>query len=302
MSNDITHSGGSELALGSDQTFWTPNQRAVLAQLGVQRASDEDLAVFFHQSQRTGLDPFAKQIYMIERQGKQTIQTGIDGFRLIARRTIDRTKEDFGYRPTLWCGRDGQWRDVWLEKEPPAAAKVIVIRGGQEFDAIALFDSYAGKKRDGNLNSMWSTQGAHMIAKCAEALALRKAFPQDLSGLYTADEMQQADNSQVVQSQVQRPRTTQQHQRVQSAPEPKAEPSGRDWLAELDQCATAQNIRDLWKACADAGELTDDLKAAFTSAGTALTAAQNQPQNETEVVEGVLIDEQGEIHNEQGAA
>ncbi|MDN6135698.1 MAG: recombinase RecT, partial [Brevibacterium sp.] len=230
MNNEMTQHGGSELVLGANQTFWTDNQRAALAQIGVQKASDADLAVFFHQSQRTGLDPFAKQIYMIERKGKQTIQTGIDGFRLIARRTIDRTKEGFGYRPTLWCGRDGQWRDVWLEQEPPAAAKVVVVRGGQEFDAIALFDSYAGKKYDGNLNAMWSTQGAHMIAKCAEALALRKAFPQDLSGLYTTDEMAQADNSQTVTSQVQRTQPQQQ-------PQPE-----QDFYALLEGCQSRDDL------------------------------------------------------------
>ncbi|WP_181275979.1 phage recombination protein Bet [Brevibacterium oceani] len=288
MTTEMTQHGGSELALGSDQTFWTPNQRAVLSQLGVNRASEEDLAVFFHQAQRTGLDPFAKQIYMIERQGKQTIQTGIDGFRLIARRTIDRTHEDFGYRPTLWCGRDGQWRDVWLENEPPAAAKVVVVRGGQEFDAIALFESYAGRKRDGNLNSMWSTQGAHMIAKCAEALALRKAFPQDLSGLYTADEMAQADNSQTITSQVQRPRPQQQAQR---------QGSGRDWLAELDQCATAEDARKLYAECSAARELTKEIAEQITTAGRTLAATESLQSDEGEVVDGQLIDDDGVIQD-----
>lgn len=292
MTTDIAHQGGSELVLSAEQTFWTDNQRAALAQIGVQKASDADLAVFFHQSQRTGLDPFAKQIYMIERKGKQTIQTGIDGFRLIARRTIDRTKEGFGYRPTLWCGRDGQWRDVWLDSEPPAAAKVVVVRGGQEFDAIALFDSYAGKKYDGNLNAMWSTQGAHMIAKCAEALALRKAFPQDLSGLYTSDEMAQADNSQVVSSQVQRPRTTQQRQQVAAEPQQ----ASRDWLAELDDCATAEAVRTLYRKCSAARELTKEIADQMNTAGATLAATEKQ--QDEEVVDGTLIDETtGEIQD-----
>lgn len=280
MNNEMTQHGGSELVLGANQTFWTDNQRAALAQIGVQKASDADLAVFFHQSQRTGLDPFAKQIYMIERKGKQTIQTGIDGFRLIARRTIDRTKEGFGYRPTLWCGRDGQWRDVWLEQEPPAAAKVVVVRGGQEFDAIALFDSYAGKKYDGNLNAMWSTQGAHMIAKCAEALALRKAFPQDLSGLYTSDEMAQADNSQTVTAQVQR-----------SQPQQQTQPE-QDFYALLDQCQSRDDLNAVAGKISAAGRM-NEFRGTLNEFWKTLAPAEQQDE---EVVDGTLVDEDtGEV-------
>lgn len=193
--SDIELHAGSALAITEEQTFWNQKQRAALEQIGVGRAHDADLAVFFHQCQRTGLDPFARQIYMIERQGKQTIQTGIDGFRLIARRAVNRSGETLGYEDTLWCDNNGRWTDVWLSKEPPAAAKVTVVRNGDRFPAVALFSEYAGRKRDGGLMQMWATKGSLMIGKCAEALALRKAFPQDLSGLYTADEMAQADNA-----------------------------------------------------------------------------------------------------------
>lgn len=184
----------TDLTIREDQTFWDNRQIAALQQLGVERATKADLAVFFHQCVRTGLDPFARQIYMIERLGRQTIQTGIDGFRLIARRATDAARGTLGYEDTQWCGEDGQWRDVWLSKEPPAAARSTVIRDGQRFPAIALWTEYVATKRNGEITQMWATKPALMLAKCAEALALRKAFPQDLSGLYTSDEMGQADN------------------------------------------------------------------------------------------------------------
>jgi phage recombination protein Bet len=188
---------GSELTINEEQTSFTNEQLAALGHMGVQNAHRGDLEVFFHQVQRTGLDPFARQIYMIQRQGKQTIQTGIDGFRLIARRAADHSGEVFGEPETLWCGHDGIWHDVWLDpKLPPAAAKVVVQRGQGTFPAVALYTEYVGRKRDGSVNSMWASKPAIMLAKCAEALALRKAFPQDLSGLYTSDEMDQADNHQ----------------------------------------------------------------------------------------------------------
>ena len=262
MSTEITRhqAPNTALAIQDNQTEFNEQQVATLRQLGVATANRGDLAVFFHQAVRTGLDPFARQIYMIERQGKQTIQTGIDGFRLIARRTVERTGESLGYEDTLWCGPEGQWTDVWLKREAPAASKVTVIRGGQRFSAVALYQEYVATKRDGSPNQMWSTKGALMLAKCAEALALRKAFPQDLSGLYTSDEMQQADNpapraqaqpsqggSRLAQAMGQRPQP--QQQPVESQPEP--------WQAQWAELkdalaaaglAPAEDRGDLWLA------------------------------------------------------
>ncbi|MCL2089884.1 MAG: phage recombination protein Bet [Micrococcales bacterium] len=195
MSTDVVVRGpASDLAIVDGQTFFSDKQVAALRQLGVQGATNADLAVFFHQCARTGLDPFARQVYMIERQGRQTIQTGIDGFRLVARRAVDATGGTLGYEDTVWCGTDGVWTDVWLAPGPPAAAKVVVLRDGQRFAAVALLGEYVGTRRDGSPTSMWASRPALMLAKCAEALALRKAFPQDLSGLYTSDETNQADH------------------------------------------------------------------------------------------------------------
>lgn len=200
MTTELARTGASsDLVISSDQTFWTDKQKAALAQLGVANASNADLAVFFHYCARTQLDPFAKQIYMIERQGKQTIQTGIDGFRLIARRAVNATGESLGYEETLWCGSDGVWRDIWLDPQPPAAAKVVVLRDGNRYPAEALYAEYVATKRDGQPNSMWTSKPALMLAKCAEALALRKAFPQEVFGLYTSDEMRSSDAAPVAE-------------------------------------------------------------------------------------------------------
>ncbi len=67
--------------------------------------------------------------------------------------------------------------------------------------AIALFKSYVQTNSHGEAISRWKTDPAGMLAKCAEALGLRRAFPHELSGLYTTEEMGQADNPQNVQSQ-----------------------------------------------------------------------------------------------------
>lgn len=235
------------LAIADDQGDWTHAQAVALQSLGLDNPTPPEMQMFLHVCQRTGLDPFARQIYMVRRDGRQVIQTGIDGLRLIARRAVDAAGEALGYEPTQWCGRDGVWHDVWLDEEPPAAARVVVRRAGQPFDAVALFDAYAGRKRDGSLNRMWQTQGALMIAKCAEALALRKAFPQDLSGLYTSDEMHQADNPAPTSS---------------SSPAGPAEEAApvvhmsaaevQEYLDQVAEATTREELAALWEAGRDA--------------------------------------------------
>jgi phage recombination protein Bet len=198
---------GSGLALRSDQEFWTDKQKAALEQLGVADASNADLAVFLHVAQRSGLDPFARQVYMIGRKEKkrtpqgetwvtrQTIQTGIDGYRLIARRAADRAGEKLAEPQPVWCGRDMQWLEAWPFDNPPAAAKVVVYRDGQPFAGVVMFREFCQLDRDGKPMGLWRKMPANQLAKCAEAQALRKAYPQELAGLYVEDEMQQADSA-----------------------------------------------------------------------------------------------------------
>ena len=173
------------LAVTTDQSFWDEKQIAALKGIGLADVPKADLAVFLHFCQRTGLDPFARQIYMIGRGGRYTIQASIDGLRIVAQRSGNYG----GQTPVEWCGDDGKWVDVWLAKTPPVAARVGVFYKDTPNPtyAVAKFDSYnAG-------SAIWKKMPDLMIAKCAEALALRKAFPQDLSGIYAGEEMEQAD-------------------------------------------------------------------------------------------------------------
>jgi phage recombination protein Bet len=167
----------------SSITLWTPEQTQLISTTIAPGCSNDELRLFAYACQRTGLDPFSKQIYAIKRGGKMTIQAGIDGLRAIAERTGQLDGSE-----TYWCGDDGEWTDVWLGSKPPAAAKTIIHRKGSShpFVGVARFADYnAGQ-------GLWAKMGATMIAKCSEALALRKAFPADLSGVYGSEEMDQA--------------------------------------------------------------------------------------------------------------
>ena len=164
-------------------TLWTPEQTQLISSTIAPGCTGDELRLFAYACQRTGLDPFSKQIYAIKRGGKMTIQAGIDGLRSIAERTGQLDGSE-----THWCGEDGVWSDVWLGSKPPAAAKTIIHRRGAShpFVGVARFADYnAGQ-------GLWSKMPAAMIAKCSEALALRKAFPADMSGVYSTDEMEQA--------------------------------------------------------------------------------------------------------------
>lgn len=180
---------------------FTREQLDVLKASVAKDLTDAEFAHFAEVCRRSRLDPFRKQIYAMKRNTKQgpvvSHQTGIDGFRVIAQRS----GEYEGQLGPLWCGKDGSWRDVWLSSDPPVAARVGVLRRGfrEPLWATARYEAYVQTEYSGGPNSMWRKMPDNQLAKCAEALALRKAFPEDLSGLYTVEEMGQADNEGVIE-------------------------------------------------------------------------------------------------------
>lgn len=146
--------------------------------------TDQELQLFLYTCRHTGLDPLLKQIYCIKRGGKATIQVSIDGYRLIADRTGQYAGSD---KPEF----------VYGDKALPISCTVTVYKllGGVRcpFTATAFWDEYA-QSYNNKLAEMWAKMPHTMLAKCAESLALRKAFPAELAGTYTNEEMSQDDD------------------------------------------------------------------------------------------------------------
>lgn len=177
----------------------SPEDMELLHRTMIPEASQDELEVFKRTIERTGLDPFARQIYAQMRfdsnQGRKKISIGvnIDGFRASA----DGSGKYAGQLGPFWCGSDGEWKDVWLSDDPPVAAKVGILKHDfkEPLWAVANWNGFAQRTKDGGVSSMWKKMGPLMLAKCAEALGLRKAFPTLLSGLYTPEEMSQAETA-----------------------------------------------------------------------------------------------------------
>ena len=174
MSQEITTQSASS---------YTPTQLSLITRTVAVGATKDELAMFLHVAKKSGLDPFLRQIHFIKRGGKATIQVGIDGFRAIADRTGKYAGND---EAEFERSEDGS-----LIK---ASVTVYKLINGQRyaFSASAYWDEYKPAKGQ---DFMWTKMPHVMLGKVAEALALRKAFPNDLSGLYTAEEMAQSGAS-----------------------------------------------------------------------------------------------------------
>lgn len=281
------------LAIQAGQTAFDKMQLAALRQLGLDEASEGDLAVFLHQAQRTGLDPFARQIYMIGRnekvpgsqnqwRKKYSIQTGIDGLRVMrARAEAKAGVRGILSRPVYYDAEGGEHK-VWFQRLPPVAVEMTyTVReatGETPYTSILRFTEYAQYK-DEKLTGQWASKGVHMLEKCTEADVYRKAFPQDFSGVQLDDAMPAPDpDAPPAQPQRQRVTAEQARQRASQAiatvvttpegPSPAGteppvsappaageQPAGEATIEDLDAALTKLGVRGLDAQLKMAGRL-----------------------------------------------
>lgn len=289
------------LPMTGDSNTWTEQEKALVKAAGLVRsegrgdsareflADRPTVEAFLAHCRRTGLDPIARQIYAIYRGGKWGIQISIDGARLVA----ERTGRYEGQTPTQWTDDGVTWVDVWLKDSEPRAARVGVFRAGfrEPLYAVANWDSYVVTKdewkdgrRTGNVivSDMWQKFGPLMLGKCAEMLALRKAFPQDLSGLYSTEEMAQATGEPAAAPPAAPP-----------PPRPVEQPEedDRDWEEEIAAVETVEALTDLYRDAQTAGAFA---RVVDVEAGTTVEAALWARKSELERAPQAVVDVESE--------
>lgn len=274
----------ASLPTTGDQTMWTDQERALVEAAGLVRVVNKNtgekvlaerpvVEAFLAHCRRTALDPIARQIYCIYRGGKWQTQVSIDGARLVA----ERSGEYEGQTDPEWSDDGRTWFDAWVTTDEseahPRFARIGVYRRGfrEPLRVVARWESYAvyqdewkNNAKTGNqiLSAMWAKMPDLMLAKVAEMLALRKAFPQDLSGLYSAEEMAQADST---------PRTGGAFQHAHAATDYALQPGAvpvqtesapiaapvvtRDWTAEASAVSDIAELTGLANEADQAGVL-----------------------------------------------
>lgn len=178
-----------QLAPQSTALALSSEQESLIRDMYGNGATETEFQVFLEVCRARRLNPLTRQIYFVQRWDSEkqrnvwAAQVSIDGFRAIAERT------------GKYDGQDEPEYE-YTEKRQLLLARVRVYRKDWSRPAVgvARFDEYCARKKGGDLTHMWATKGHIMIAKCAEALALRKAFPEELSGMYAPEEMDAEDS------------------------------------------------------------------------------------------------------------
>lgn len=172
----------------AERMDFNEEQKKIIRNTFANGATEEELAPLLEIAAQRRLNPFMRQVWFVKRwdQGKRchvwSIQVSIDGLRAIAERTgkyAGQSEPEYCYAdlddagsPLLWC-------------------KVRVFREGwrEPVTGWAFYAEFVQKTNEGKVTAFWQRMPHIMLAKCAEALALRKAFPEDMSGLYIPEEM-----------------------------------------------------------------------------------------------------------------
>jgi phage recombination protein Bet len=219
MSTEIAKKDGGEIVVGN----LTRNQVGLIKRTIAKGFTDDELQLFLFQAERKGLDPLSREIYGFKGgDGRISIVTGIDGFRARA----DATGRYMpGREPDFEVDDDGK-----LVKATAYVQRWDAKTGAWiEIAASAWYDE---QQRN---TPVWNKMPRVMLAKCAEAIAFRRAFPADFGGMYTPDELPANTAPRYVEAEIVTPAVAHQS----PAPVPMVDP-----LANLLAQPTPEQVND----------------------------------------------------------
>lgn len=163
-------------------------------------AKDESVDMVLAYCKAARLDPMTKPVHIVPMSVKvardkwewrDVVMPGIELYRTKAHDTGEYAGQDeVEFGPTV----SGKWGDITVEY--PQWAKVTVYRMKGNVNCaytakVLWLESYATAGKDSLApNAMWRKRPFGQIEKCAEALALRKAFPEAIGAHNTAEEME----------------------------------------------------------------------------------------------------------------
>lgn len=161
------------------------------------RVTDQEVMMFMTLCKYQHLNPFLREAYLIKYgNSPATIVTGKDTFTKRANKNPNYLGKQAGIIVINEEGevinREGTFR-LQNEEIVGGWAKIFIKDREPEYNTVS-FNEYVGRKSDGSINNQWATKPATMIRKVAIVQALRECFPEDFGGMYSPEEMSNANN------------------------------------------------------------------------------------------------------------
>ena len=202
--------------VGNDTVTLSPSIVRNYLTNGSGAVTDQEVNYFVHLCRGQGLNPFLKEIYLIK-FGTQPA-TFVVSKEAFLKRAEANPQYDGSESGIIVLNKDGELIErkggfFLKDSEQVVGGWAKVYRKDRKYpsDVQVTFEEYAGRTKDGNLNSNWANRPATMIKKVALVQALREAFPNDLNNLYTEEEQGDIQMPMVDTTPIEQPKPVQQN-------------------------------------------------------------------------------------------
>ena len=202
--------------VGNDTVTLSPSIVRNYLTNGNGAVTDQEVNYFVHLCRGQGLNPFLKEIYLIK-FGTQPA-TFVVSKEAFLKRAEANSQYDGSESGIIVLNKDGELIErkggfFLKDSEQVVGGWAKVYRKDRKYpsDVQVTFEEYAGRTKDGNLNSNWANRPATMIKKVALVQALREAFPNDLNNLYTEEEQGDIQMPMVDTTPIEQPKPVQQN-------------------------------------------------------------------------------------------